>query len=61
VNDLFERRYERSYLEFARETTDAECPPILAITDLSMPGVVRERLIKPASSVFIVMTLPQLN
>lgn len=60
-DDLFEKRYERSYLEFPRETTDAECPPVPAVTELSIQGIANVRLIEPASSVFIAMKLPRLN
>ncbi|KAJ6181246.1 hypothetical protein N7519_011707 [Penicillium mononematosum] len=50
VNDLLSQRYERSYLEFSRTTSDSECPPVPAITYLSIPGVGKQRLIEPASN-----------
>jgi hypothetical protein len=61
VNDLLSQRYERSYLEFSRTTSDSECPPVPAITYLSIYGVGRLWLIDPASSVFIALKLPRLN
>jgi hypothetical protein len=61
VNDLFSRRYETSYLEFSRTTTEAECPPVHAVTCLSIQGIRGERAIEPASSVFTALKLPQLN
>jgi hypothetical protein len=61
VNDLLSQRYERSYLEFSRTTTDSECPPVFAIASLSIQGLAKERLIEPASSVLIASKLPRLN
>jgi hypothetical protein len=61
VNDLLSQRYERSYLEFSRTTTDSECPPVSAIASLSIQGLAKDRLIEPASSVLIASKLPRLN
>ncbi|CAG8910035.1 unnamed protein product [Penicillium egyptiacum] len=61
VNDLLSQRYERSYLEFSKATSDSECPLVPAITSLSIQGLAEERLIEPASSVFIALKLPRLN
>jgi hypothetical protein len=61
VNDLLHRRYERSYLEFSKTTTNSECPPVLAISSLSIEGLAKSRLIQPASSIFIASKLPKLN
>ncbi|OKP02372.1 hypothetical protein PENSUB_7136 [Penicillium subrubescens] len=60
-NDLLGWRYEKSYLEFSRTTTDSECPPVHAVTYLSVEGLRDERPIEPASSVLIALKLPQLN
>jgi hypothetical protein len=43
VDDLLSQRYERSYLEFFRTTTDSECPPVSAIASLSIQGLGKER------------------
>lgn len=61
VNDLLNKRYERSYLKFSRTTTETECPVVPAVTALSIRGVANGRLIEPASSVFIASKLPRLN
>jgi hypothetical protein len=61
VNDLLNKRYERSYLKFSRTTTETECPVVPAVTSLSIRSVANGRLIEPASSVFIASKLPRLN
>ncbi|KAJ5380951.1 uncharacterized protein N7496_003379 [Penicillium cataractarum] len=61
VDDLFKKRYERSYLEFPRETADAECPRIPTVRKLSIQGIANAWVIEPASSVYITMKLPRLN
>ncbi|KAJ5985218.1 hypothetical protein N7522_012414 [Penicillium canescens] len=47
--------------EEIKTTTDSECPPVSAIASLSIQGLGKERLIEPASSVFIASKLPRLN
>lgn len=61
LDDLLHKRYERSYLQFSRTTTDVECPPVPIVTYLSIQGLGNQRLIEPASTVFIASKLPQLN
>lgn len=61
LDDLLHMRYERSYLEFSRTTPDIECPPVPIVTSLSIHGLADERVIEPASSVFIASKLPELN
>lgn len=61
LDDLLDKRYERSYLEFSRTTADVECPSVHIVTYLSIRGLRKERVIEPASSIFIASKLPRLN
>jgi hypothetical protein len=61
LDDLLHMRYEKSYLEFSRTITDGDCPPVPIVTYLLIQGLGNERLIEPASSVFIASKLPRLN
>jgi hypothetical protein len=61
LDDLLQKRYERSYLQFSRTTTDVQCPPVPIVNYLSIRGLRNKRLIEPASSVFIASKLPRLN
>lgn len=60
-NDLLGPRYEKSYLELSRTITDADCPPVHAVTSLFVDGLRDGRPIELASNVFIALKLPQLN
>ncbi|KAJ5142827.1 uncharacterized protein N7515_001614 [Penicillium bovifimosum] len=61
TDDIWDKRYERSYLQFNEEAVGAQCRAVPIITSLIITGAKDYRKIEPASSSFIASKLPRLH
>lgn len=60
TDDIWDKRYERSYLQFNEEAVGAQCRAVPIITCLNIIGAMGHRKLEPSSSSFIASKLPRL-
>lgn len=59
-DDLQDKRFERSYLQFNAEVVGVKCSAVPTITSLGIMGAINRSKIEPASCSFIVSKFPRL-
>jgi hypothetical protein len=61
TDDIWDKRYQRSYLQFNEEVVGTQCQAVPIITSLHIMGAMENRKIEPSSSSFITSKLPRLH
>ncbi|CAI7636688.1 unnamed protein product [Penicillium viridicatum] len=61
TDDIWDKRHDRSYLQFNEEAVGAQCRDVPIITSLNIIGAMGHRKLEPASSSLIASKLPRLH